>query len=222
MPRQIFVAKDVFGRLTSVTFDSPATATPGGPASRDHQRDASSGVVHVTGAGSLSHLVRLIATEIERHALSRGQLVQLDIVDFDAIAEQVAAFVLSRERRRLVDARTLALELGVARDWVYANAERLGVVRLGTGPRARLRFDLEQARRALFPAERGAEISAESDAGRAIRRRPRRHLQAGVRLIQGRSPTDPRPSASRWSADAVGASPRNPRRGGKSVSPRLT
>ena len=49
----------------------------------------------------------------------------------------------------LVDAQALAEQLGVARDWVYANAERLGVVRLGSGPRARMRFDVEQAREAL-------------------------------------------------------------------------
>lgn len=40
----------------------------------------------------------------------------------------------------LVDAVTLANELGVERDWVYSHAADLGAIRLG-GPRGRLRFD---------------------------------------------------------------------------------
>ncbi|MDQ3647482.1 MAG: hypothetical protein M3433_02655 [Actinomycetota bacterium] len=44
---------------------------------------------------------------------------------------------------RLVDAATVADALGVSRAYVYANAADLGALRLGTGPRARLRFDLE-------------------------------------------------------------------------------
>lgn len=31
--------------------------------------------------------------------------------------------------------------VGVSIDWVYANARALGAIRLGSGPRARLRFD---------------------------------------------------------------------------------
>ena len=40
-----------------------------------------------------------------------------------------------------VDAAELARRFGVSRDWVYDNAERLGVIRLGDGPKARMRFD---------------------------------------------------------------------------------
>lgn len=46
---------------------------------------------------------------------------------------------------RLLDAAELADLLGVARSWVYDNAERLGAVRIGDGPRGRLRFDAETA-----------------------------------------------------------------------------
>ena len=65
-------------------------------------------------------------------------------------AELVAS---ARPKVGLIDARELAEELGVARDWVYANAERLGGVRLGNGPRARLRFDVELAQQALTSAK---------------------------------------------------------------------
>lgn len=49
----------------------------------------------------------------------------------------------------LLDASELARRLGVSRAWVYENAERLGAVSLGEGPRARLRFDLQRAKAAL-------------------------------------------------------------------------
>jgi hypothetical protein len=51
--------------------------------------------------------------------------------------------------RRLVDAATLATELGVTRSWIYEHRDELGVVRLGTGTKPRLRFDVETARQAL-------------------------------------------------------------------------
>src|SRR4051794_8262521 len=43
----------------------------------------------------------------------------------------------------LVDAAELARLFGVHRKTVYRNKERYGVERLGDGPRARLRFDVE-------------------------------------------------------------------------------
>lgn len=49
----------------------------------------------------------------------------------------------------LVDARQLARELGVSLDYVYAHATELGAMRLGSGPKARIRFDLDRARQAL-------------------------------------------------------------------------
>lgn len=49
----------------------------------------------------------------------------------------------------LVDAATLARLLGVGRDFVYSHADELGALRLGSGPKARLRFDPDTARAAL-------------------------------------------------------------------------
>lgn len=50
--------------------------------------------------------------------------------------------------RRLVDAQTLAHELGVTRAYVYQHARALGGRRLGDSQRGRWRFDLEQAKAA--------------------------------------------------------------------------
>ena len=70
--------------------------------------------------------------------------------DEQKLAETVAELVVERLRLlpssgRLVDAAALADALGVSRQYVYANAAALGAVRLGAGPRGRLRFDLNAA-----------------------------------------------------------------------------
>ena len=103
----------------------------------------------------VARLAAVIAREIELAATRRGRLVAFDVEEIEAVAEHLAELVASaRPAIGLIDAQDLADQLGVARDWVYANAERLGVVRLGSGPRARLRFDVERAREALARAGR--------------------------------------------------------------------
>jgi hypothetical protein len=49
----------------------------------------------------------------------------------------------------LVDASAVAAFLGVDRSYVYEHAAELGARRLGSGPRARLRFSLEDVNRAV-------------------------------------------------------------------------
>ena len=68
----------------------------------------------------------------------------------DALARKVAEIVGARSATfGLVDARELAEELGVSIDYVYVHAAELGAMRLGAGPKARIRFDLDRARQAL-------------------------------------------------------------------------
>jgi hypothetical protein len=62
----------------------------------------------------------------------------------------------------LVDAATLGRELGVSRQFVYDHAEELGVLRLGSGSRPRLRFDLEVAKRLCRQSLNGATSPPES------------------------------------------------------------
>lgn len=52
----------------------------------------------------------------------------------------------------LVSAADLARRLGVSRGFVYEHARDLGAVRLGSGPKARLRFDVERAQAAMRDA----------------------------------------------------------------------
>jgi hypothetical protein len=74
--------------------------------------------------------------------------------DVEAIAEATARRLVEMVDPQtktfgLVDARELADELAVSLDYVYAHAVELGGMRLGSGPKARIRFDLDRVRQAL-------------------------------------------------------------------------
>jgi hypothetical protein len=91
---------------------------------------------------------------------------------------------------RLVDAATLAAQLGVTRSWIYEHRDELGVVRLGTGTKPRLRFDVETARQALGHDD-GLSVSTSGvgDGKRpAVRRsrRPRRRQPAPGSILAAR------------------------------------
>ncbi|HKO38856.1 MAG TPA: hypothetical protein VJU14_10855 [Solirubrobacterales bacterium] len=58
----------------------------------------------------------------------------------DAVAERLRSSAAS-STAGLVDVAEVARRFGVSRDYVYDNADRLGVIRIGTGARPRLRFD---------------------------------------------------------------------------------
>lgn len=58
---------------------------------------------------------------------------------------------------RLLTAAQLAAFLNVDPAWVYAHAEELAAWRLGSGPKARLRFDLDEVRRRLTVCPTGRE-----------------------------------------------------------------
>lgn len=58
----------------------------------------------------------------------------------------------------LLTARQVAALFNVDRGWVYAHANELGVVRIGTGPRPRLRFDPAVLARLMLPA-RGRTVA---------------------------------------------------------------
>jgi hypothetical protein len=81
--------------------------------------------------------------------------VTLDHDDIEAIAERAARRVVQLLQRpgagvyQLLDPKDLAVALNVSVDYVYAHATDLGVMRLGDGPKARLRFDLRTAQVAM-------------------------------------------------------------------------
>jgi hypothetical protein len=82
-----------------------------------------------------------------------------------------------------VDAATLAKQLGVARAFVYEHADELGAQRLGDGPRARLRFDVETAKRAMFRSS--SERSRDDDSLDAEpKSKPRTRRRSGTRRAE--------------------------------------
>jgi hypothetical protein len=94
----------------------------------------------------------------QRHSESAADVAMVERVltdgDVEAIAEATATRLAEIVNAApgtfaLVDARQLARDLGVSLDYVYAHATELGAMRLGSGPKARIRFDLDRARQAL-------------------------------------------------------------------------
>jgi hypothetical protein len=108
----------------------------------------------------------------------------------ELIAQRVAELLRPREThdldahpRRLLDAGELAGRLGVSREWVYEHANELGAVRLGDGPRARLRFDPNDAARVLDARRRATPPDASTAALEPRPGRPRRRAPAGAPLL---------------------------------------
>ncbi|WP_272476173.1 hypothetical protein [Baekduia alba] len=75
--------------------------------------------------------------------------------------------------RCLVDAATVAQEIGMSAPWVREHAEILGGQRMGDGPRPRLRFDLERARAAWASRSVSERPLATDPTPRAASRRRR-------------------------------------------------
>jgi hypothetical protein len=110
-----------------------------------------------------------------------GVTANQDNIYVEAVARRVAELI-HREgtspSQRLVDAATLAIELGVERSWIYEHAAVLRPIRLGNGPKARLRFDPHVVRK-LLAADAAATNHRDTSDGdrypsRSSQRAPRR------------------------------------------------
>lgn len=105
--------------------------------------------------------------------------VDLTDATVEAIAQRVAELIEPTVERHgeLIDAAEVARRLGIRREAVYDRAAELGAVRIGNGPRARLRFDPERVAEALEPE------TAPPPAPRPQRRRTRQRPAASVPLL---------------------------------------
>jgi hypothetical protein len=123
--------------------------------------------------------------------------VSLDPATIEAIAQRIAEILrtdhphapasssaedryLGNDGGRLVDAAELAGWLGVEREWVYEHAAELGALRLGDGPRARLRFDLERVVERLAACPEGRGPGDPPDGATTPTPRPRRRRRTGT------------------------------------------
>jgi len=94
----------------------------------------------------------------------------------DLVAERVVAGLVENRATgadgRLLTAAEVAQRFGVSPEWVRENADRLGVVRLGDGPRPRLRYDPGRVAEALNARSvRGRSDAPNSPPERVSRRR---------------------------------------------------
>ena len=93
----------------------------------------------------------------------------------DLVAARLQAPARAEHAASLVSAAELALRLSVSRQTVYQHAAELGGQRVGTGPRARWRFDVEEAREAMHClTSRQPELEKASGDGLSEDTRPRR------------------------------------------------
>jgi len=90
----------------------------------------------------------------------------------EIVAEALGSAGQAADQPQLPPPRLTAAEVaewwGVERSWVYAHADELGVRRLGTGPRPRLRFEPEEVAERLgapLPGSRDTRGSQRLDAG---------------------------------------------------------
>ena len=109
---------------------------------------------------------------------SNGDM-QLNAVIVEAIAQRVAELLRADLdlSPRLLTPSQVADRFAVSRTWVYEHAVELGAIRLGDGPRARLRFDPEHVVQALNRAP--TEQAPRSDS------QPRGRSQKGLLPIGG-------------------------------------
>jgi hypothetical protein len=109
--------------------------------------------------------------------MSADRLSASDPAFVDAVARRVVDMLREEgevplDGPRLMTVAQVRDEFGVSADWLYANAEALGVIRLGSGPRARLRFDRTTI------AERIMTLASDGRRARSARAR-RKRARAG-------------------------------------------
>jgi hypothetical protein len=143
--------------------------------------------------------VRRAAAEITPQAIEQiaqrvAQLLRHELQPADATDEPPRIPNPPAVKPPLVDAATVAVALGVSRVFVYDHAYELGGRRIGNGPRGRLRFDLEEARKGWT----GHSIKKESESPKPTvttgspGRRRRRQSGSGLELlpIRGTAPVE--------------------------------
>ncbi len=123
----------------------------------------------------------------QRRGRLRHAAAELTPHAIEQIAQRVAQLLHERsdtssQPAQLLDAAQLATHLGVTRTWVYEHAHQLGAIRLGTGTKARLRFDLDTATNAIERLqEKPSPDPMKSESPRLGR--PRSRQQATVPLL---------------------------------------
>jgi len=104
----------------------------------------------------------------------------------EAIAQRVAELLRAdlHLAPRLLTPSEVAARFAVSRTWVYEHATELGAIRLGAGPKARLRFDAMRVSEVLHREVRRPPEPSQTE------RRSRRTTAASARLLPIHGVTD--------------------------------
>lgn len=105
-------------------------------------------------------------------------LAELARLVADELAERLGDQPGDATRARWLSASEVATMLGINRDAVYRRADELGAKRIGSGPKARLRFDADAVTAALSACSASRD-SLSQDPPQQQRSRPRRATAAG-------------------------------------------
>jgi len=109
---------------------------------------------------------RSLATTRPRGLAATTRRIAVDLTPqaVEQVAQRVAQLLGDRAPRQpdLITAGELARRLRVERPWIYKHRHLLGGQRIGDGPKAPWRFDLETARQAL--ARHGAATDTKAGA----------------------------------------------------------
>src|ERR1700731_2784567 len=108
---------------------------------------------------------------------------RLHPADLEALAEMTAERLATKllatagspappSERTMLDPKALAKRLGVSAGYVYEHAVELGGVKIGTGPKARWRFDPGRASEAIRASTPGPSPSPPSPPRRRSRQQP--------------------------------------------------
>jgi hypothetical protein len=125
--------------------------------------------------------------EMAGDSLDGAMSPELDYRLVDAIARRVLTLLGegSGGEVQLLTVAQVARRFQVHPNWVYANARRLGAVRLGSGPKAPLRFD---AHRVALAVEDQSRPNAPQPAGTPLRATPAAHGMTAARRKRGLLP----------------------------------
>jgi len=134
----------------------------------------------------------------ETYKAMESKRIKLDPQAVEAIARRVVEILERKglQERELVDAAELARRFGIERSWVYSHAIELGAVKLGKGPKPRLRFDPQIAARVLRRV--GGDAAADPPARSGKRAgQPSGRGESGAQLlpVRGRGENEPPPAA---------------------------
>lgn len=116
----------------------------------------------------MSAEVRLDASSIEAVALRVVELLREGDSDIAVAAPE------------LIDAAEVARRFRLSRDYVYDHADDLGAIRVGNGPRPRLRFDPAVVAKRLTPCSDSKGSQATEPRTGQPKTRPRRRRSTGA------------------------------------------